>query len=148
MEEGKVTDINNQEAHILSVDDLVMEIGKMHVEKMSLDRKVEILNSKVKPVIPSREKELFESNKRYEENNRKLSDELVIIRNKYSKDSTKYKEIDNKVIELTDLVKSQADKIDTLEKEKSITKKPTRRPRTKKISSKKVSKDNTDTLNK
>jgi hypothetical protein len=104
MENATVTDIKEKDSHILSVDDLVMEIGKQHVEKMSFEKHVSLLKkSKVVPPQPPANKgkvdesALISSNKLYEERNRNLTDEVVVYRNKFSKSETSNKELIEKL---------------------------------------------------
>ena len=123
MKDAEVTDIkdNSKDNTSLTVDDLVMEIGKQHVEKMSLDRQIAMLTklnamSKQKTVKEIDTSKLVKSNNLYEENNRKLTNQLVIERNAKGKAemaidkltitiTTKDKELNSNIDIITKLTK-------------------------------------------
>jgi len=119
-ENAKITNITEntpentpeiQDDGMLSVDDLVLEIGRLHVEKMSFDKKLKIINLKHQPtktMIDSNA--LIKSNNQYQENNRVLDLKLVETRNKLEKIEIKNKELISEVKQLSE-------KIDTLENE-------------------------------
>jgi len=131
MEDAKITqDQTSQEPlyqqgrypSIIDTDDLVFELGKQTVnhlnhEKLigkmikqieSLQRENLQLRSTKTETVPHSEskiKQLEESNKLYEENNRKLGNEIVKLRNQITQNDTEVVTIKNQITQKEILVK-------------------------------------------
>jgi hypothetical protein len=126
MTEGNVTEIKD-ESHILSVDDLVMEIGKMHVEKMGSERHINSLKT-AKPTAPTKgavpaTADILQSNKQYEEKNRGLSEAVVTNRNNFERATLRVTELEAQLATANKKLKTQTGKVTRLEKKiKSLTK--------------------------
>lgn len=128
--EAKVTNI--QEDDMLNIDDLVLEIGKLHVEKMSIDKAIKNIKSKQQPTKKMIENEVLQkSNIQYQENNRKLDQQLVETRNKLDKANSIIKTLSEDITSL-----KKENKL-LINKQKVITK-PKRTPRTKVVKKKTV----------
>lgn len=77
---GQVTD--SKDEGLLSIDDLITEIGKLHVEKMGLERRLNLCAVDIGVLNETRAQvaSLTKSNKAYQDNNVKLDEALTAVR--------------------------------------------------------------------
>ena len=100
MKDAEITNMDKEtkqvEDSLLNVDDLIMEIGKQHVEKMNSVRLSVLYNNKLGDIQKTlgeklsssskfieENKALLQSNTLYQENNRKLDVALTSIKKEY-----------------------------------------------------------------
>ena len=117
MEDAKITDTTNinpnEKQSLISVDDLIMEIGKQHVDKMNNDRILNLLvkrnnellsstsnSQEVKTSLEEQVKSITASNKLYKANNKELDKSLVLV---HKEKSELNKDLKNTKIELEEL---------------------------------------------
>ena len=124
MEEAK---INKENDSLLSVDDLVMEIGRQHVEIMNTQKRANLLVGNISKQVKDfgilkLEKEKVEkeninitkSNKAFIENNRNLDNRLSLVNNESSKSR---QELSNKDVEIKEIKNELLTKIKLLKDE-------------------------------